>query len=312
MNGKKVFKKKKEIHGLIFDIQRFSLHDGPGIRTIVFLKGCPLRCSWCANPESQSPHPEITYNEETCIQCETCLSICPYHCITKKENQIVINRSSCQGCGICSENCPTKALQLKGEKMSIDRVMEMIEKDREFYKTSGGGVTISGGEPLFQIAFLRNLLKECYCHDIHTVVETAGYSSWSNMKSIIPYTDVFYYDLKMMNSEKHLEYTGVNNRLILDNLKKLQKEANHIVIRIPVLPGINDDNENLSLLTKFLKNIRFDEIHLLPYHYYGEKKYGMLGRSYALETLKKLTGSEISQYCNQLRRHGFKVKNIDY
>lgn len=196
--------------------------------------------------------------------------------------------------------------------MSLDRVMEMIEKDREFYKTSGGGVTISGGEPLFQITFLRNILKECYCRDIHTVVETAGYSSWSNMKSIIPYTDVFYYDLKMMNSEKHLEYTGVNNRLILDNLKKLQKEVNHIVIRIPVLPGINDDNENLSLLTKFLKNIRFDEIHLLPYHYYGEKKYGMLGRSYALKSLEKPTNKEMSHYCDRLKKDGFKVEIIDY
>lgn len=305
-------KNKQEKYGLIFDIQRFSLHDGPGIRTIIFLKGCPLHCSWCANPESQLPHPEIIYNEEICIQCGTCIDVCPHRAVVKKNNQIVMIRSLCQHCGNCSQNCPTKAMQLKGEKMSIDQIINIVEKDKEFYKTSRGGVTISGGEPLFQANFLKKLLEECHIRGLHTVVETAGFASWSSIKAIIPYTDIFFYDLKIMNNDKHLQYTGVQNDLILNNLTKLQKETNQIVIRIPVIPGINDDDENVSLLTNFLKKIRFKKIDLLPYHFYGEKKYKMLGRSYALNFLEKPTKNAISQYRNRLRKHGFKVEIIDY
>jgi pyruvate formate lyase activating enzyme len=305
-------KNKQEKYGLIFDIQRFSLHDGPGIRTIIFLKGCPLHCSWCANPESQLPYPEIIYNEEICIKCETCIDVCPHRAVVKKNNQIVMIRSLCQHCGNCSQNCPTKAMQLKGKKMSIDQIMNIVEKDKEFYKTSRGGVTISGGEPLFQANFLKKLLEECHIRDLHTVVETAGFASWSSIKAIIPYTDIFFYDLKIMNNDKHLQYTGVQNDLILNNLTKLQKETNQIVIRIPVIPGINDDDENVSLLTNFLKKIRFKKIDLLPYHFYGEKKYKMLGRSYALNFLEKPTKNAISQYRNRLRKLGFKVEIIDY
>lgn len=312
MDKQKLLENKTGKYGLIFNIQRFSLHDGPGIRTIIFLKGCPLHCKWCSNPESQLDHPGIAYNEEICIHCETCISVCPEFAITKKNNQIIIDRELCQYCGICSEHCPTKAMQLKGEKMSVEQVINIAEKDREFYNTSGGGVTISGGEPLSQPQFLKNLLEECQNSTIHTVIETSGYSSWANMKAIIPYTNIFFYDLKIMDSDKHLQYTGVRNNLVLANLKRLQKETDQIVIRIPVISGINDDNENLALLIDFLKNIRFKRIELLPYHSYGEKKYKMLGRNYSLEYLKKPTKKEMSLYSNRLKENGFQVKVIEH
>jgi len=312
MDKRELLERGKGKYGLIFNIQHFSLHDGPGIRTIIFLKGCPLHCEWCSNPESQSGYPEITYNEEICIQCETCVSVCPKFAIKKKNNQIIINREFCDYCGICSNNCPTKAMQLKGERMSVEQVINIVEKDREFYETSGGGVTISGGEPLYQPKFLEKLLEECHNRNIHTVIETSGYSTWANLEAIIPYTDLFFYDLKIMDSDKHLYYTGVPNNLILDNLEKLQKKTDQIVIRIPVIPGINDDNKNLSLLINFLRNIRFRRIELLPYHSYGEKKYKMLGRNYSLEYLEKPTKKEMSLYNNRLKANGFQVKIIEH
>ncbi len=314
MEKLKLKNKKPVEYGLIFNIQRFSLHDGPGIRTIVFLKGCPMHCAWCSNPESQALHPEITYNEEICLHCETCIHTCSYRAIREKDNQIVIDRSRCQNCEDCSRSCPTKALQRKGEWMTVKQIIDIVEKDREFYKTSGGGVTVSGGEPLSQPHFLKDLLEECHLRAIHTVVETAGFALWSNLKAIIPFTDIFFFDLKILDNDQHLRYTGVPNHLILDNLKKLQKKTHQdqIVLRIPVIPGINDNDHHLLLLIDFLKKIQFKRIDLLPYHYYGEKKYKMLGRNYSLSHLEKPTIREMSRYRNRLTKNGFKVEIIDY
>lgn len=303
---------KQETSGLIFNFQRFSLHDGPGIRTIVFFKGCPLHCYWCSNPESQSPHPQLTYNEEICMKCATCIKICPNQAITKKKNNtIIINRSQCQNCGLCSQYCPTTALQMKGKYMTIDQVTKEIDKDIVFYKTSEGGVTISGGEPLFQHQFLKNLLKECHIRGIHTVVETSGVSLWHHIKAIIPYTDLFFYDLKIMDRKQHYKYTGSDNEFILENLIKLQEKTHHIVIRVPIIPGINDSDENLSAFANFLKTINFQRIDLLPYHRYGEKKYEMLGKLYLLKSLETPAKKEMSLYQEKLKKYGFKVKVVD-
>lgn len=277
------------IQGWVSDIQRFSLHDGPGIRTIVFLKGCPLNCSWCSNPESKQPEPEVMFHAVKCIRCGTCVEVCPKNAITLKASTLVVNREQCDGCGRCAEECPTGALKMSGELMSIGAVIEEIEKDRGFYRSSGGGLTVSGGEPLSQPRFLQNLLSESKARGIHTAVETSGHAPWEEIESIIPFTDLFLFDLKHIDPGEHTDLSGYDNQLILENLELICKKGAQVIPRMPVIPGINDASENLDATAGVITNLGLKEIHLLPYHLYGTGKYTMLGIEYPLAELEGMS-----------------------
>ena len=252
----------------IFDVQRNSFIDGPGIRTTVFFKGCNLRCSWCHNPESQSFEPEMMFYEDKCTHCGLCVSVCPH------------NLEKCDTCGKCAKICPANARTVCGSVYTAEEVLRQILIDKRFYDNSGGGVTFSGGECMLQIDFLEDLLKKCKEMGIHTAVDTAGHIPFSYFQRILPYTDLFLYDIKCFDSSVHQKYVGVTNDLILSNLKKLLQFGAKVWIRIPIITGVNDTLEEMenirNLLTDFGKP---EKIELLPYHSMGENKYPAIGRA---------------------------------
>jgi pyruvate formate lyase activating enzyme len=251
----------------IFDIERASYVDGPGIRTTVFFKGCNLRCAWCHNPESQAHAPQMMFYQNKCTGCGKCKEKCPY------------GLDECRLCGKCTFYCPHDAREICGKEYTLDEVLGEILKDRAFYESSGGGVTFSGGECMLQIDFLEEILKECKENGIHTAVDTAGHVPYERFERIIPYTDLFLYDVKCYDSEKHKEYTGVGNELILENLAKLLRFAKSVWVRIPIISDVNDTEEEISAISRFLKeNGKPEKVELLPYHAMGEHKYGALGK----------------------------------
>jgi len=308
--------------GLVFNIQRYSIQDGPGIRSTVFLKGCPLRCWWCHNPESQAPEPEIAVIQTRCAQCGECLSVCPQARRTDLQSvapgrttfkssdpcthgsadshslqlsgtdlQLPLAQDDlesrptvarCTRCGACVEACPTEARQMVGRRMTTDEVLAEVLKDRLFYDDSGGGVTFSGGEPLMQPEFLLELLRACRAHGIHTAVDTSGYAPQEQLRAAAGLTDLFLYDLKTMDDARHLECTGVSNAAILDNLAALGRMHQNIWIRIPIVPGFNDDAEQLDAAARFVASIpAVRQVSLLPYHPTGNHKVRWLGRHVA-------------------------------
>jgi len=278
--------------GLVFNIQKFSLHDGPGIRTIVFLKGCPLACIWCSNPESQSASPEVILTCERCISsedCERCMTVCLEQAITKDdEGQIRIDRSICDGCGDCAFACPSRALEESGEWVAVDDVVRIVEEDDAFYARSGGGLTVSGGEPLAQGAFVRALLQAARSRGIDTAIETSGLCNWKTMRDVAPLTDQIFFDIKCLDPEKHVEVTGVSNRKILQNFQRLRAEFPevNVVVRTPVIPGINDSEDEIEAIVEFVNDAGGASAYeLLPYHGFGEPKYAKLGRHYRLRDL---------------------------
>lgn len=273
-----------ERHGVVFDIQRFSMHDGPGIRTTVFLKGCTLRCFWCHNPESIKPEQELMVFEERCIGCNACIEVCPVKAHALVAGQKVFEREKCIQCGKCAKACYAGALEQTGKCMGVKEIIDEVEKDKAFYQRSGGGVTFSGGEPLFQKEFLSTLLQESKARGLHTAVETAGNVPWEAFEAILPYTDLFLYDLKVMDAEKHKEVTGASNVKCLANLKKLIALKSNIWIRVPVITGVNDQEECMEAIRGFVAD---DEIpiELLPFHRMGTGKYKALGLVYQAETL---------------------------
>ena len=251
----------------IFDIERNSFVDGPGIRTTVFFKGCNLRCAWCHNPESQSPKSEMLFYKNKCTGCGKCKEKCPNHL------------ESCELCGKCTLYCPHDAREICGKEYTVDEVVREILKDKAFYEASGGGVTFSGGECMLQIDFLEDLLKECQKNGIHTAVDTAGHVPFGCLERILPYTDLFLYDVKCFDSEKHKQYTGVGNELILENLKRLLATDKSVWIRIPIIPTVNDTEEEIRSIRSFLLSCGTPEkVELLPYHAMGEHKYAAIGK----------------------------------
>ena len=252
---------------IFFDIQRNSFVDGPGIRTTVFFKGCNLRCAWCHNPESQSAKPQMMFYKDKCTGCGKCKSVCPYHL------------EQCELCGKCTLYCPVDARKVCGKEHTVDEVLKEVLKDKAFYETSGGGVTFSGGECMLQIDFLAEILKKCKENGIHTAVDTAGHIPFESFEKILPYTDLFLYDIKIFDSQKHKQYVGVGNELILENLKKLFERKAKLWIRIPIIPDVNDSIEEIQKIKDFLKTIGTPEkIELLPYHAMGENKYRAIGK----------------------------------
>lgn len=272
--------------GIVFDIQRYSIHDGPGIRTIVFLKGCPLRCPWCANPESQKKEPELWYAKSKCIGCGKCVDACAQKAITKNEGDgILIDHSLCINCGVCAEGCCAKALEIVGTRMSVSQILELVEKDRSFYMKSGGGVTLSGGEPFSQPGFALEILRACKIAGIHTAVETTGYARWEDIKLLLPYIDLLLWDIKIFDSKKHKQVIGTSNILILKNAQKASRLGASLMIRVAVIPGVNDDQKNLLAITAFAEKIGAKGVNLLPYHRLGESKYEKLCKTYTLSSI---------------------------
>ncbi|MGC8890897.1 MAG: glycyl-radical enzyme activating protein [bacterium] len=259
--------------GIIFDIQRFSLHDGPGIRTTVFFKGCPLRCLWCHNPESISPKIELAFYSHKCIGCNSCVLVCPTGALQNDNLEGKrYDEKLCQFCFKCVDACPTRALVLQGKIYDLEEVLDEVIKDIPFYKQSGG-VTLSGGEPTFQFDFCLDLLKSCKENGISTALDTSGFVSWDKLKDLLPFVDIFLYDIKHMNLEEHKKLTGVPNEIILENLYRLDRAEKWIEIRVPIIPGYNDSRENIVAVANFiakLKSVR--RVKLLPYHKLGLSK----------------------------------------
>ncbi|MEE1280537.1 MAG: glycyl-radical enzyme activating protein [Oscillospiraceae bacterium] len=252
---------------ILFDIERNSFVDGPGIRTTVFFKGCNLKCAWCHNPESQSAKPQMMFYKDKCKGCGKCKEVCPY------------NFENCDLCRKCTLYCPVNARKVCGKEYTVDEVFAEIIKDKAFYENSGGGVTFSGGECMLQIDFLCEILKKCKENNIHTAVDTAGHMSYDSFEKILPYTDLFLYDIKIFDTDKHKKYIGAGNELILENLKKLFKANAKIWIRIPVISNVNDSVEEMQKIKAFLKECgKPEKVELLPYHAMGENKYGAIGK----------------------------------
>ncbi|WP_255374288.1 glycyl-radical enzyme activating protein [Tissierella sp. P1] len=286
-------------------MQRCSIHDGPGIRTLVFLKGCPLECLWCANPESQNPKPEISSLFKRCIGCGICEKVCPQNTITVDDGVYEINNELCDNCGLCAEECYALSKQMIGRKVTVDEIMEEIKKDAVFYKKSGGGVTLSGGEPLSQADFSLEVLKRCKDMNIHTSIETSGYCDNSVIKNIAEYLDLIYFDIKHMDSEKHKMYTGVPNERILENLKTFNSMRKDIIVRVPIIPTYNDSVDNIKSVAKSclsLKSVK--KIELLPYHNLGEYKYKSIGKDYKLSSLKEPSVESMNRLCNIIKDVG--------
>ncbi len=271
---------------LIFNIQKFSLHDGPGIRTTVFFKGCPLSCAWCHNIESQAFSKEPMLRGDLCAGCASCMDRCPEGAIELSAQKAQTDLEICTSCGRCVMFCPRNGRQICGEQLSVDEVLGEVLKDQVFYERSGGGVTCSGGEAMAQIDFLAELLSACKKQRLHSAVDTSGYVPWTSFERILPLTDLFLYDLKIMDEQTHRQYTGVSNSLILENLERLSEAAARIWIRFPVIPTVNDGAANIEQTIAFLRRISIEQINLLPYHALGRGKASQLGRNDRWENLQ--------------------------
>lgn len=273
-------------NGTVFNIQKFSINDGPGIRTTVFLKGCPLNCLWCHNPESKSVKPELFYNFEKCVGCGGCVKVCPNSCHIFEGDTHIFNRENCIVCGKCAEVCYVEALETVGEEKTVLEVIAEVLKDKDFYDNSGGGITVSGGEPMLQFDFTYELLKSAKENGLHTCIETCGFAKEENLIKIAPLVDIFLFDYKETDSQKHKEYTGVANEIIIENLKMLDKMGCKTILRCPIIPTLNDREDHLNgiaAIANELENII--EINIEPYHPLGSSKAKFLNKEYPLNEL---------------------------
>ncbi|MDY6851686.1 MAG: glycyl-radical enzyme activating protein [Thermodesulfobacteriota bacterium] len=293
--------------GVIFDIQRYSIHDGPGIRTTVFLKGCPLHCKWCSNPESQHIYPEFFYRKAKCEACGKCVEACPLNVITLGDDGLEIDRQTCDRCMKCVDVCPTHALTLTGEKKSVEEVVAEVVKDEPFYKNSDGGVTISGGEPLFQPEFTLALLKACKEKALQTALDTTGFAKWETLNEILDYVDLALFDIKHLDPEQHKINIGVDNKLILDNLKRAVDKGQRIWVRVPMIPGFNNSEENIRALAEFLSEMPVEKVSFLGYHEWSKSKYEALGLDYPLKGLSPLSEEALLPLRDIIESRGLEV-----
>lgn len=301
-----------ERKAFIFNIQKYNTHDGDGVRTLVFFKGCPLRCRWCSNPESQRRRPQIMVQRRLCTDCGTCVSVCParVHVMTPQGHALDVEKE-CIGCRKCEEQCPSSALSMVGKPMAISDIVDTVEEDRPFYEMSGGGVTLSGGEALMQPEAAVSLLAACRQRGINTAVETSGYAKPETVLEAARHIDLFLFDLKHMDPERHMELTGVHNALIHQNAKLLLDSKHNVRIRLPLLKNINDDASELEAIADFLSPYRgysnFKGIDILPYHKLGVGKYAQLGLEYQLEDTHSLSEDDIRRISDFFAKRHFQV-----
>lgn len=301
--------------GLVFNYQHYSVHDGPGIRTLVFFKGCPLRCRWCANPESLSRRPTLVFNRKNCIGCQACEAACPIGAIsfanikegtTYKYPQI--DRELCNNCGECVKVCYPEALQMEGHEVTVAEVIEEVMKDEVFYNQSGGGITLSGGECMYQPKFALAILKAAKEQGLNTAIETTGACMWEDLERMIPVTDTFLYDCKHYDETKHRIGTGSGNVLLIDNLRRLLAAGANVIVRIPVIPGFNDSIADAANFGRLLNELGAKQVHLLPFHQMGEMKYEMLGQTYAYAGVKNLHDEDLLIHRKTMEAYHLKVQ----
>jgi pyruvate formate lyase activating enzyme len=294
--------------GLVFDIKKYSIHDGPGIRTTVFFKGCPLTCWWCHNPESRGVEAFVHYSADRCIGTGDCVQACPEGALSLTADGVLVDAGLCCGHGACVAACPTEALQWVGERYTVSRILKEVEKDRLFYEQSGGGVTFSGGEPLLQWEFLVDVLDACGARGLHRAVDTTGSTSPEVLAEVARRTDLFLYDLKTLDPDLHREATGVLLPPILDNLRQLLDSGSKVRIRIPLVPGVND-GENIDDLGEFLTGLPHVEgVDLLPFHISARDKHRKFGIPWLLDGIEPLTPEEVLAISSRLEGHGLTVK----
>jgi pyruvate formate lyase activating enzyme len=300
--------------GIVSDIQRYSLHDGPGIRTVIFLKSCPLSCQWCANPEAQQPHPELMFTNATCVACENCVSACPDEAITliaspDQGTVPVVDWGSCNTSLACAKVCPTGTLTQVGKAYTIDEIVAIVQLDKAFYDRSNGGVTLSGGEPTSQTDFSNSILEACKEHGIHTTIETCGACEWEQLAQLLPFTDLIYFDVKHLDPAQHLNFTGAPNEQILANLARLIQLQNDLVIRLPLIPGYNDNDEHLINMATFLKSLKPGlPLELIPYHRLGNEKYARLGQTYPFEGVPPTKPEQLEEREQFLQTLGLELR----
>ena len=282
--------------GITFNIQKFSIHDGPGIRTTVFFKGCPLRCEWCSNPESQIKNVQILHDQSKCSYCLTCVVACPNGAITHEDNKIIINEDKCVGCLTCVNSCPNRALSYEGDYQTIEEIVDICMQDIDFYEESGGGVTISGGEGMSQPEFLKRLIAELKKNSVHVAIETTGYVKKETFEELARELDLLLFDVKHYDREKHYNGTKVYNDLIVENLKWAIDNGIEVLPRIPVIPDFNDSLEDAEGLAKLLVEVGAKKVQLLPFHQFGEKKYELLNRNYKYKNKKALYPEDLEEY----------------
>lgn len=292
--------------GVIFNIQRFCVHDGPGIRTTVFMKGCPLDCHWCSNPEGKNRFPELMTQDLNCLKCGECAASCPQAAITIGESGRRIDRDTCDRCMMCVDACPNKGIECVGRKVSVAEIVEQLKKDALFYRNSEGGITISGGEPLSQWRFVSELLAECRASGFHTAIETTGHAKPDIFDKVLGLVDLVMYDIKQMDPLAHKRVTGVNNRLILDNARMAAGRV-RTWLRYPVIPGYNDAEDNIRELAEFARSLRIEKISLLPYHEWGKLKYEKLGTVFRCEGVPKADDERLQHIKKSLESYGGEV-----
>ena len=289
--------------GIFLDIKRFAVHDGPGIRTTIFLKGCPLRCRWCHNPESISPKPEIGLLQHKCIACGACVESCPVKAHSFSGGKHLFDRSKCNACGKCVEICYPEALEYYGQKISVDEAVAAILEDKIFYDNSGGGATFSGGEPLLQAEFCTGVFKILRNEGVHCAIDTSGAVKWDKFETVLPYTDMFLYDLKHVDEKRHLQHVGSSNQLILENLERLSTYKVPIEIRIPIIPEFNADTESLNAIGKKLSQLsNITTVQLLPYHDFARSKYGAIGKSDTMPEVPVPSPEQMDVIANNLKK----------
>lgn len=284
------------VTGVVFNIQKFCIHDGPGIRTTVFFKGCPLRCRWCANPESQNCAGELLYDPAVCLRCGCCTRVCPQGAVSLEEDGIHLDRERCRGCGACAEACAIyggKALSLQGQRRTVQEVVDEALKDLVFYQSSGGGVTFSGGEVLAQLDFAETVAAELHRHGVHIACETTGYALEAEFDRLLAFADLLLYDVKHYDDEAHRRGTGVSNRTILANLERAIRRGCPVIARIPIIPGYNDRPADAEEFGRLLQSMDVQEVHLLPFHQFGQGKYEKLERPYDYDGLPSLQKEDL-------------------